>query len=40
MIWIINNQLRHFVNHYQDNWSEPFPAMDLANASVLVRQLK
>jgi hypothetical protein len=30
----LQTKLRHFVNHYQDNWSELLPAMDFAAATV------
>jgi hypothetical protein len=29
----LQQKLRHFVNHYQDNWSELLPAMDFAAAT-------
>jgi predicted aspartyl protease len=29
----LQQRLRHFVNHYQDNWSELLPAMDFAAAT-------
>ncbi len=30
----IQLRLRPFINHYQDNWSELIPALDLAQATV------